>query len=610
MKPVRALISFVLLPLLSAALSAQHPAAAVSQWDTVTLSFPGPDLSETAEVNPFADVRLQVTFTHADASYTIPGFYAADGNAAESGADTGNVWQVRFTPDHTGPWTWSAAMHIGPDAVLLPADFPHLKAHHLDHNSGAFEVTPSSATGRDFRAHGRLSVDPATGYFHFASTGRTWIKAGADSPENFLGYRDFDDTYRHSETFREGENRPNASLHTYAPHLADWREGDPTWHGDKGKSIIGALNYLAGTGMNAVYFLTLNIDGDGKDVWPYRTHTDRDRFDCSRLDQWEIVFQHMERLGLAMHVVTQETENERLLDGGFTGRERRLYYRELIARFGHHLGLIWNLGEENGPANFSPHGQTTEQQKAMADYLAATDPYGHPIIIHTHSTSSGKDEVTAPLLGHPTLDGLSFQVDEPTRVHGELLDWRQRARAAGHPWLITMDEIGQWHTGAVPDADDPTHDSLRYQALWGSLMAGASGVEWYFGARYAHNDLSAEDWRSRDNLWRQTRHALDFFTHLPVARMEPADNLTPRSDDYVLAYPGFTYAIYLPDATAEPRLDLGRDGVSYSIHWFNPRAGGNLQSGPLTTVSATGEVTLGAAPADPDQDWVVLVRRR
>jgi hypothetical protein len=28
----------------------------------------------------------------------VDGFYAADGDAAESGATGGNVWQVRFTP--------------------------------------------------------------------------------------------------------------------------------------------------------------------------------------------------------------------------------------------------------------------------------------------------------------------------------------------------------------------------------------------------------------------------------------------------------------------------------------------------------------------------------
>ncbi|MEZ5397230.1 MAG: hypothetical protein R2724_31245 [Bryobacterales bacterium] len=36
----------------------------------------------------------------------------------------------------------------------------------------------------------------------------------------------------------------------------------------------------------------------------------RDRYDVSKLDQWEVVFRHMDRLGLMLHVVTQETEND------------------------------------------------------------------------------------------------------------------------------------------------------------------------------------------------------------------------------------------------------------------------------------------------------------
>jgi hypothetical protein len=58
--------------------------------------------------------------------------------------------------------------------------------------------------------------------------------------------------------------------------------------------MIGALNYLNSVGVNSAYMLTLNILGDGKDVWPFTDHNERYRFDCSKLDQWEIVFDHMD----------------------------------------------------------------------------------------------------------------------------------------------------------------------------------------------------------------------------------------------------------------------------------------------------------------------------
>ena len=111
--------------------------------------------------------------------------------------------------------------------------------------------------------------------------------------------------------------------------------------------------------------LTMNILGDGKDVWPYTSHNERYRFDCSKLDQWEIVFDHMDSLGMMQHFVLQETENECLLDMGYTDVQRRVYLSELIARFGHHPAVTWNMGEENGAATFWPQGQNDQQRYAM-----------------------------------------------------------------------------------------------------------------------------------------------------------------------------------------------------------------------------------------------------
>lgn len=101
--------------------------------------------------------------------------------------------------------------------------------------------------------------------------------------------------------------------------------------GGKGKGIIGAVNYLASKGMNVMSFLTMNIGGDDKNVFPYVNVTDFDRFDCSKLSQWDIVLDHAQRNGIFLHFKTQETENDQLLNGGNLGLERKLYYRELVA---------------------------------------------------------------------------------------------------------------------------------------------------------------------------------------------------------------------------------------------------------------------------------------
>jgi len=292
-----------------------------------------------------------------------------------------------------------------------------------------------------------------------------------------------------------------------------------------------------------------------------------------------------------LHVQTQETENETMLDGGETGRLRKLYYRELIARFAHHPALVWNLGEENGPAEWTPVGQTPEQRIAMADYIKATDPYNHPVVMHTHADQHSKKELLTPLLGAKSIDGLSFQVDKPEMVHAAMLKWIELSEKAGRRWMIAMDEIGPWMHGVIPDAEDPNHDVIRHQVLWGSLMAGGAGAEWYFGAKHPHNDLTSEDWRQRERMWDQTTIARTFFEdHLRWWEMKSADSLLSNKDAYCLAKSGESHAIYLPPTPAgkSTTLDLSAESGDWTIRWFHPINGGELQTGSFFCASLPG----------------------
>jgi len=583
----------------------------LKEWHKITLTFDGPMLEETSEDNPFLDYRLEVLFEQNGKSYRVPGYFAADGDAGETSATGGNKWKVHFSPDATGTWTFKTSFRKGA-AIASSTDESAGEAIAFDGVEGNFEVAKSDKTGKDFRAQGRIVINEDNQYFQHLGSQKYFLKAGADSPENFLAYHEFDSTYRHAGEISKGESDPTENLHFYPTHEKDWKASDPTWKDGKGRAIIGALIYLASKNMNAVYFLTMNINGDGKDVWPYTNHKERFRFDCSKLDQWEVVFEHMERLGLMMHVVTQETENEKLLDDGNTERERKIYYKELIARFGHHNALEWNLGEENGPAEFSPNGQNTEQRKAMTEYLKQTDPYQHPVVLHTHAWSGHKDEILTELLGFELLDGLSFQVDKRAQVHSEIIKWDSLSTAAGHPWQICMDEIGMWHTGVMPDAINSKHDTIRHEVLWGTLMAGGAGVEWYFGAKYPHNDLACEDWRSRKNMWEQTDYAIDFFQqHLPYWEMESLDRVVNDKNAYCLAKKKEVYAMYFPIGTSKIRqLDLGEVPASYIVRWYNPRTGGELIEGTVTEIKGGGWQPIGLPKTEDDQDWVALVKKR
>jgi hypothetical protein len=537
----------------------------------------------------------------------VPGFYAADGNASETGADNGNKWQVRFTPDYEGTWTYEASFRQGKNIAV--SDEPD-KGSPISFNrtKGTFKVGPTNKTGNDFRGKGRLRYTDKR-YLQFAETGQYFLKGGADSPENFLAYVDFDGTlYKGDGQERMGEAAPLASLHQYKKHVQDWKEGDPVWKGGKGKAITGALNYLASRGMNSVYFLTMNIGGDGQDVWPYTDYQERLRFDCSKLDQWEKVFTHMDKLGIMLHVVTQETENELLLDGGNTQLERKLYYRELIARFAHHLAITWNMGEENGYAEFTPGGQTTEQQKEMIKYMKEHDPYKNFVVLHTHSNPRYRYAVLDNLLGFEFLDGPSIQIKNPLDAHNECLTWIQKSGKAGKQWVVNIDEIGPSWRGVDPDDRQVNNqDTVRKYVLWASLMAGGGGAEWYFGFKNHNNDLGCEDWRSRERMWDYTRFALEFFqNYLPFAEMEPADELTDNPADYCLARPGKVYAIYLPFAR-DTKIDLTQEKETFELLWYNPRKGGELVKGSVTEVKGGQIQHIGEPPADPQSDWVVLL---
>jgi hypothetical protein len=552
----------------------------LQQWNRVTLTFDGPGTEETATPNPFLDYRLNVTFTNGNRTYVVPGFYAADGKAGESSATAGNKWRVHFTPDATGEWRYVASFRSG-SGIAVSADANAGRAAALDGASGTFTIVASNKSGADFRGKGVLK-DVGRHYLQFAGTGEFFIKGGTDSPENFLAYYEFDGT---------------PAKHRYQPHAGDWKPGDPTWQNDKGKNIIGSLNYLAGKGVNSVYFLTMNVAGDGKDVWPWTSENERFRFDCSKLDQWETVFSHMDKLGLMLHVITQETENDHLLDGGELGKERKLYYRELIARFAHHPALVWNLGEENL--------NTDAQRKAFSTYFHNVDPYDHPVVIHTHPNMY--DLVYNPLLGNANLDGLSLQIADMKQTHFETLKWIDRSTMSGRPWVVSLDEIGPAMDGVLTDAEDPDHKGVRHYALWGNLLAGGAGVEWYFGYRHPHHDLILEDFRSRDAMWDQTRFALDFMRQIPFTQMRHNDGLTSNPDDYCLANPGKTYAIYLPNG-GTTNVDLGSVPGEFSVQWFNPRTGGALQNGAVTMISSPGWKSVGNPPTEVEKDWVALVK--
>ena len=557
---------------------------------------------------------MTVTFTHESGApkYTVPGYFAADGNAANTSAESGTKWRANLSPDKPGQWTYAVSFVKGKQVAVSDVKGEAMKP--FDGQTGTFTIAQTDRTGRDFRAKGRLQY-VGKHHLQFAGTKEYFLKAGADAPENFLAYRDFDGDFK-------SDGHKDNLVKDWTPHIQDWKPGDPVWQNGKGKGIVGALNYLASKGVNAVSFLTLNIVGDDQNVFPYVAYTDYAHLDISRLEQWEIVFQHAQERGLFLHFKTQEAENQGLLDGGEVGPQRKLYYRELIARFGHHLALNWNMGEEIGPwqKDSTTPPQRTPQRLAMAEYFYQSDPYRHHVVIHNGMKF---DDLLGP---QSKYTGVSIQYPW-NAAHQRTLEWLNKSDTAGKPWAVANDEQNPADMGVPPDPGYQGHSGegmqggkpytmhdVRKSCLWGVLLAGGWGVEYYFGYKLPQHDLDCQDYRSRDKTWDYCRIALDFFrdNRVPFWEMKNVNALIGNEKDdnskYCLAKPGELYLVYLPKG-GTTELDLSAATGSFTVKWFNPRAGGALQDGSVKSVSGGGKAALGAPPADAQEDWLVVIRK-
>lgn len=160
----------------------------------------------------------------------------------------------------------------------------------------------------------------------------------------------------------------------------------------------------------------------------------------------------------------------------------------------------------------------------------------------------------------------------------------------------------------LPDAEDLEHNYARGRAMYGTLFAGGFGVEWYFGYASPNSDLTCQDFRSRDLFWDQNKYALQFFTQIPFWEMQPKNDLIISKDiSYCLAKENEVYAIYTEANADEVKLNLKNTNKEYSVQWFDPRNGGELQNGSLATIIANGLVSLGNPPSENKKDWLILV---
>ena len=583
----------------------QQISGTLQKWQSLIVTFTGPSTSETAtSPNPFLDYRLNVTFTSpSDKKYVVPGYFAGDGN----GGGTGNVWRVNFLPDETGTWSYVASFRSGTNvAISLNAGDGTADAT-IDGASGNFTIaTPSG--GKGFFAKGKLYTD---NYYLRFQDGSYFLKAGADSPESFFGFDGFDNT-------------PNASHH-FDNHVSDWKSGDPDWNSGKGKPIIGALNYLSSKGVNSIYFLTMNIGGDAKDTYPYvsivsysgSTSNDNLHFDISKLAQWETVMNHAQEKGIMLHVVLGEGEkaNKNELDLAKLGTERKLYYREMVARFGYFPAMQWNICEEYDiDLNI---GET--EAKKWAQYIKDIDPYVHPLAVHNTDVVKTAYKTflssTSPFNSTSLQDRSPDQGSEGTPV-GDVVEmvrsWGASSGYKKHPVMIDeLDNIRPL-TDFNKSGETMSMPEARREWIWPAFFSGAAGVEMYMGGSGGY-DQNLQDFRLFEDLWEYQTIAREFVeTYLPFWEMTPADGLLTgetvidKNEGDVFKKTGEVYAIYYPQASNTGSLNLSETNNSFEARWFNPRTGGF--EGSSFQITGGSNIAIGSPPSSATEDWVLLLK--
>jgi hypothetical protein len=147
-----------------------------------------------------------------------------------------------------------------------------------------------------------------------------------------------------------------------------------------------------------------------------------------------------------------------------------------------------------------------------------------------------------------------------------------------------------------------------------NLKAGGAGIEYYFGHGYENSDMTCEDFRSRANMWNQSRYALEFFYNNQIEfwkMYRDAYRLPEGSIDWVMISQDGDYIVIYRRSGSGFGVYLNGLYGRFIINWYNPREGGALQDGTLTTLpGGSSEIMdFGLPPDSNDKDWIVLLKR-
>jgi hypothetical protein len=257
----------------------------------------------------------------------------------------------------------------------------------------------------------------------------------------------------------------------------------------------------------------------------------------------------------------------------------------MIARFGHHPGIIWNLGEEANEI------YSDDKQVQLARTLRELDPYRHPVTVHRRPSW--------PFIGNPNFDLTSIQAGEGAEDFSavNLGDYnqivrnhREKSASTGRPIPVMIDE-----TPGIDRVDDAIRRKLRTQVLY-PIYLGGGNFELHFRDSFFENGLTGL--QKLQPLLEDMRRARAFVQTLPFTSMRSCNSIVSGEGASCFGAPGKVYAVYLPRG-GEVRVDLSAMGSPVKVSWFDPRSGKSQSASP---VEGGRQATFAAPGGD---DWVL-----
>lgn len=112
-------------------------------------------------------------------------------------------------------------------------------------------------------------------------------------------------------------------------------------------------------------------------------------------------------------------------------------------------------------------------------------------------------------------------------------------------------------------------------------------------------------------MWTVSNYALGFFRDYNVPFWEMSNaNSRVGNNDWVLSNEQDTLVLYRPDNVGST-IDMTGLSGTFSVSWFDPRNGGPLQTGTVSTIQGGSVSSYGDPIPAPlsDEDWVILIEK-